>query len=242
MVLLPGRLCDARLYQPQIDILSKFCEVTIGDLTRADSLKQMARHVLASAPPRFALAGLSLGGIVALEVVRQAPERVTRLALLDANPGGNTPRHLAEFEAQVRQAQQSPEDFLRLITDFFYPQMVHPSRLADEGLKQMVVEMALSVGPTAFARQNQALQGRTARWNDLLAIKCPTLILSGREDRVCPLVIQETMARLIPSARQVIIENCGHLSTLEQPGPVTESLKDWLLVTVNNIFEEQTQR
>ena len=228
LVLLPGRLCDARLFEHQVSDLAKLCEVTVGNITKADSLEEMARQVLASAPSRFALAGLSLGGIVALEITRQAPGRVTRLALLDANPGGNTSQQLEEFKAQTRQALRSPDDFLRLTTDFFYPQMVHPARLEDDALKKKVVEMALAVGPAAFLRQNKALESRKARWDDLSAINCPALVLSGRVDRVCPLAIQATMTRLIGGAKQVIIENCGHLSTLEQPRQVTEALKEWL--------------
>ncbi len=167
VVLLPGRLCDANLFQDQVNGLQKFCEVKVGVITGSDSLEQMARNVLTSAPPQFALAGLSLGGIVALEIIRQAPERVTRLALLDSNPGGNTPRHLEEFESQSRQALTGSEDFRRLTTQFFYPHMVHPDRLHDAALKKKVVDMALAVGPVAFVRRNRALQSRKARWNDL---------------------------------------------------------------------------
>lgn len=229
LVLLPGRLCDASLFEDQVKELGRYCEVQVGDVTRAATFEQIARQVLAAAPPRFALAGLSLGGIVALEIMRQAPNRVTRLALLDMNPGGNTPQHLAEFEAQTHQALSGPAEFLKLTTELFFPQMVHPARLDDAVLQKKVVDMALAVGPAAFVRQNQALQNRSPRWDDLPAIKCPTLILSGREDRVCPLVIQETTARLIGGARQVIIENCGHLSTLEQPRQATTAMKEWLL-------------
>lgn len=229
LVLLPGRLCDASLFEDQVKELAQYGEVRVGDVTGAASFEEIARQVLAAAPPRFALAGLSLGGIVALEIVRQAPDRVARLALLDANPGGNTPQQLAEFEAQSRQALSGPAEFLKLTTNFFYPQMVHPARLDDAVLQKKVVGMALAVGPAAFVRQNLALQNRQARWDDLPAIKCPALILSGREDRVCPMVIQETMTRLIPGARQVILENCGHLATLEQPQQATAALKEWLL-------------
>ena len=229
LVLLPGRLCDVRLFEHQVKELAAFTSISVGDLTGAESFEELARQVLAKAPPKFALAGLSLGGIVALEVVRQAPQRVTRLVLLDVNPGGNTLQHIEEFEAQIRQARRSEADFTRLTTEFFYPQMVHPNRKNDPILQQTVLEMALAVGPDAFVRQIKALLARNARWNDLAAISCPTLILSGREDRVCPLDIQETMANLIPWSRQVIIENCGHLATLEQPRQVSEVLKEWLL-------------
>ncbi len=229
LVLLPGRLCDARLFQPQISELSRLTEVSVGDLTRSDTFEQLARDVLGEAPSRFALSGLSFGGIVALEIVRQAPQRVSRLALLDANPGGNTPAVLEEFANQIQQAEAGPEDFLKLTTEFFYPQMVHPVRLSDASLRAEVIAMALMVGPAAFVRQNQALQKRKPRWPDLPAIDCPTLILGGRQDRVCPVAIQQEMAALIPAARLAIIEECGHLSTLEQPERTTAALKDWLL-------------
>jgi pimeloyl-ACP methyl ester carboxylesterase len=229
LVLLPGRLCDARLFQPQISELGRLTGVSVGDLTRSDTFEQLARDVLAEAPARFALAGLSFGGIVALEIVRQTPQRVSRLALLDANPGGNTPRHIEDFEAQIRQAEAGSEDFLKLTTEFFYPQMAHPARLADAALRDEVIAMALAVGPAAFVRQNQALKKRSPRWQDLPQISCPALILGGRQDTVCPPAIQAEMAALIPGARLAIIEECGHLSTLEQPQRVTEALKEWLL-------------
>lgn len=229
LVLLPGRLCDARLFRHQLADLAGLTEIRVGDVTRSDTFEQLAQAVLAEAPPRFALAGLSFGGIVTLEIVRQAPERVSRLALLDANPGGNTPRHSRDFETQIRQATAGPPAFLKLTTELFYPQMAHPARLADATLRDEVIAMALAVGPAAFVRQNRALQKRKARWADLPRISCPTLILGGRQDRVCPLAIQAEMAALIPGARLAIIEDCGHLSTLEQPEKVTEVLNAWLL-------------
>ncbi len=242
VLFLPGRLCDGRLFAPQLSELEIFCPVKVVDLTGAESFEQMAQDVLAVAPPNFALAGLSLGGIVALEIIRQAPARVTRLALLDSNPGGNTLRNLEEFDFQTRQALAGPEDFLKLTTELFYPQMVHPQRLNDTALLEVMVAMALAVGPAAFVRQNKALQNRKDRWNDLARITCPTLVLSGREDLVCPLIIQNRLTRFIPGARQVIIEQCGHLSTLEQPRQVTAVLKEWLLAPATNTAEEKLNR
>lgn len=228
LILLPGRLCDERLYRFQLTQLAHIAQLSVGDVTRSDDFGQIARDILATAPPRFALAGLSFGGIVALEIVRQAPERVSRLALLDCNPGGNTPRHIEEFEAQTRQAYTSPQAFLKLTTELFYPQMVHPARLADASLLEEVVAMARAVGVEAFGRQNTALKHRIDRWDDLPYIECPTLVLCGKEDKVCPPALHEEMALAIPHSDFAVIDDCGHLSTMEQPERVTLLLTQWL--------------
>ena len=226
LILIPGRLCDARLFRHQLQHLEDYAKITVADITHHNRLELMAQEILANAPPQFVLAGLSLGGIVAMEIMLQAPTRVTKLALLDTNPGGNTPELVREFEEQVQEAQDG--HFREVAIDMCYPPMVHPLRLNDKQLIAEVWAMAQAVGVAGFTNQVTAMLHRQTRWHDLAQISCPTLVLCGREDEACPLALHEKMARLIPAARLVVIENCGHLSTMEQPESVTAALKTWL--------------
>ena len=223
LALLPGALCDAALWRHQIAGLADIADVRVGDLTRDDSIGAMAARALASLPPRFALAGLSLGGYVALEIMRRAPDRVTRLALLDtsARPEPSTdvesgiPASTAE---PARAAGATPMTTL----------LVHPMRLGDRRLATILAAMADRVGRKAFLRQQQAILRRPDSWPDLAAIRCPTLLLCGRQDRLAPPALQQEMADAIPGARNVVVEDCGHLSPLERPEMVTKALRDWL--------------
>jgi pimeloyl-ACP methyl ester carboxylesterase len=223
LVLLPGALCDAALWRHQIAGLSDIADVRVGDLTRDDSIAAMASRVLAGLPPRFALAGLSLGGYVALEIMRRAPERVTKLALLDTSARPE-PSSEADNAAQpagpdsARAAGATPMTAL----------LVHPMRLSDRRLVSILAAMADRVGRKAFLRQQQAILRRPDSWPDLAAIRCPTLLLSGRQDRLAPPDLQQDMAKAIAEARQVVVEDCGHLSPLERPEAVTKALRDWL--------------
>jgi pimeloyl-ACP methyl ester carboxylesterase len=223
LALLPGALCDAALWRHQIAGLADIADVRVGDLTRDDSIGAMAARALASLPPRFALAGLSLGGYVALEIMRRAPDRVTRLALLDtsarpepsADVESGIPASMAE---RARAAGATPMTTL----------LVHPMRLGDRRLATILAAMADRVGRKAFLRQQQAILRRPDSWPDLAAIRCPTLLLCGRQDRLAPPALQQEMADAIPGARNVVIEDCGHLSPLERPEMVTKALRDWL--------------
>lgn len=223
LALLPGALCDAALWRHQIAGLADIADVRVGDLTRDDSIGAMAARALASLPPRFALAGLSLGGYVALEIMRRAPDRVTRLALLDTSA---RPEPSADVESGIpasiaepaRAAGATPMTTL----------LVHPMRLGDRRLATILAAMADRVGRKAFLRQQQAILRRPDSWPDLAAIRCPTLLLCGRQDRLAPPALQQEMADAIPGARNVVIEDCGHLSPLERPEMVTKALRDWL--------------
>ena len=226
--LLSGALCDAALWRHQIAGLSDIADVRVGDLTRDDSVGAMATRVLAGLPPRFALAGLSLGGYVALEIMRRAPERVTRLALLDctARPEEAGLASFAETsEAGARrrpgQAELSPYGMLTTL-------LVDPRRLADRRLATILGAMAERVGRKAFLRQQRAIRERPDSRPMLASIACPTLLLGGRQDPVAPPRLQEEMAAAIPGAELVIVEDCGHLSPLERPEAVTAALRHWL--------------
>ena len=225
LVLIPGLLCTAALWRPQLDALADVADMSIADHTRHDSMAALAEDILAAAPPRFALAGLSMGGYIALEMVRQAPERVSRLALLDTNACADTPE-----QKKMRQ------DFIALagrgkfkgVTPRLIPNLIHPDRLDDHELKLTIIHMARDTGTDVFIRQETAIMNRLDSRPYLSVIRCPTLILCGREDKPSPLSLHEEMAALIPGSELRVIERCGHLSTLERPAAVNAALREWL--------------
>jgi pimeloyl-ACP methyl ester carboxylesterase len=223
LALLPGALCDAALWRHQIAGLADIADVRVGDLTRDDSIGAMAARALASLPPRFALAAFSLGGYVALEIMRRAPDRVTRLALLDTSA---RPEPSAEVESGMPASTAEPARAAGATP--MTTLLVHPMRLGDRRLATILAAMADRVGRKAFLRQQQAILRRPDSWPDLAAIRCPTLLLCGRQDRLAPPALQQKMADAIPGARNVVIEDCGHLSPLERPEMVTKALRDWL--------------
>ena len=228
LILLPGLLCDHALWEPQIAALSDACVPWVADLMRDDSFASMAARVLVEAPAqRFALAGLSMGGYVAMEIMRQAPERVTRLALLDTRATLDTPEETARRHELMRLAQT--ERGFTPITTRMLPVLVHPARIKDEPLIRVIREMAERIGVEAYLRHQNAIMSRPDFRPDLPRIGCPTLVLCGREDALTPLERHEEIARLIPTARLAIIEQCGHLSTLERPYEVNVALRDWLV-------------
>ena len=227
LVLLPGLLCDHALWEPQIAALSEICVPWVADLTRDDSIAAMAARVLAEAPAQqFALAGLSMGGYVAIEIMRQAPERVMRLALLDTRATLDAPEETARRHELMRLAQT--ERGFTPVTTRLLPLLVHPARVADEPLVRVIREMAERVGVEAYLRNQQAIMSRPDFRPQLPRIGCSTLVLCGREDALTPLEMHEEMVRLIATARLIVIERCGHLSTLERPVLVNTALRNWL--------------
>lgn len=225
LVLLPGLLCDRALWQGQIEDLADIADPWVADLTHDDSMTDMARRVLAGAPPRFALAGLSMGGYVAQEIMRQAPERVLRLALLDTGSHADTKEQTARRRGLIELAEKGE---FRGVTPRLLPVFVHPKRLEDKALVAAVTAMAERVGKDAFLRQQRAIMGRPDSRPSLGAIKCPTLVLCGRQDQLTPLALHEEIAALIPGALLSIVEECGHLSTMERPWEVSVHLRQWL--------------
>ncbi len=225
LVLLPGMLCDGRLWQHQSRRLAGVTDIQIGDLTRADSIKEMAKLILAEAPLRFSLAGLSLGGIVAFEILRQAPERVIRLALLDTTPYPMAPERIQAWKPLLAETQHEPFAFKAAQK---LMEMLHPNNSKDPNLFAVLQEMARHVGLIGFRNQLQAQFTRPDSRETLAKITCPTLVLVGREDKACPLHLHREMVDMLPNAALVLIEQCGHLSSLEQPEAVTASLRDWL--------------
>jgi pimeloyl-ACP methyl ester carboxylesterase len=225
ILLVPGLNCSARLYAPQIPDLWRFGPVTIANHTRDDTVSAIAARVLSDAPPRFALAGLSMGGYIALEIMRQAADRVVKLALLSTGARPDAPEASAKRVTNIALAQAGTFD--EIIGPQF-PLYVHPSRANDETLKSVYLAMCHDVGPHAYVRQQKAIMARIDSRPSLAAIRCPTLVLVGEDDTATPPVLAEEMAAAIPSARLVKVPECGHLSTLEKPEAVTKALLAWM--------------
>lgn len=225
IVLIPGLVCTAELFAPQIPMLWPHGPVTVASTLEGDSIAAIAAAVLRDAPPRFALGGLSMGGYVALEIMRQAPERVLKLALLDTAARPDTPEQSSQRHALIARAQAGElEPVLRQIA----PNLLHPDHRANQELIEVQVRMGLAVGADGFARQQTAIIGRIDSRPHLAAIKVPTLVLVGDRDALTPPDRSEEMAAAIPDARLVVIPECGHASTLEQPEAVNAALVEWL--------------
>jgi pimeloyl-ACP methyl ester carboxylesterase len=235
LLLLPGLLCDAAVWTPLLAhpaaALGDIADCQVMGYGNADAIDAMARAVLRQAPVKFALAGHSMGGRVALEVMRLAPQRVTRLALMDtgyqARPAGDAgERERAERMALLEQARN---DGMRVMGERWAKGMVHMDRLADRALMNAILDMIERKSPDIFAAQINALLNRPDATDLLPQINCPTLLLCGREDTWSPLARHQQMATLMPRAHLEIIENSGHMSTMEQPKAVAEAMRTWLV-------------
>ena len=214
-------MCDARLFKPQIEALS--IDATVADLDRQDSIADMARDVIEAAGPSFAVAGLSMGGIVAFEIWRQAPEKVSHLALLDTNPHPDT---FDKRSMRLEQIEMVMNGQLReLAIGSLKPAYLARSNRDDEDLLETILDMALDLGPGVFRRQSLALRERVDSVPTLPTISCPTAIICGNEDRLCPVEYHEFMADKIPGATLTVADDCGHLATLERPDVVNRELE-----------------
>jgi pimeloyl-ACP methyl ester carboxylesterase len=223
--ILPGLLEDADAFQHQLEHLREFTPCTVADLTRADSIAALASQALEQAPPGpFALAGHSMGGYVALEIMRQAPERVARLALLNTHARPDSPE---ATENRKRLMALAEKDFPAVITTLI-PKLMTAEHLQDSEMSGTVSEMALSVGKDAFLRQERAIIRRVDSRPHLPKIQCKTLVLAARDDALMPVELLEELARGIPQATLAIVEDSGHMACLEQPERVTELLRAWL--------------
>jgi pimeloyl-ACP methyl ester carboxylesterase len=225
VVLVPGLLCSARLYAAQIPELWRFGPVSIADHTRDDNLVGLARRILATAPARFALIGLSMGGYISFEILRQAPQRVAKLALLDTSARPDTAEQTANRRAQIALATSGR---LAEVVSNAFPNSVHPAHRGDEALRQVFVDMATEVGVEAFVRQQLTNIGRPDSRPDLGQIRCPTLVLVGDKDQLTPPDRAAEIANGIDAARLVTVPESGHSSTLEQPAFVTAALVEFL--------------
>lgn len=225
IVLVPGLLTSPRLYAEQLPTLWQHGPVTIADPTRDDTMAAIAGRILAHAPPRFALAGLSMGGYICFEITRQAPDRVARLALLDTSARPDTPELTRRRHAQIALARSGR---FAEVPDQQFPLLIHPSRHGDAAVRELVRQMAEETGAEAFVRQQQAIIGRVDSRPGLGAIGCPTLVLVGDRDQLTPPELSAEIAGAIPGARLVVVADSGHLTPMDQPEEVTKALVEWL--------------
>lgn len=225
LVLVPGLTCTAALWAAQISALGPLASVSVADHTSDATMAGIARNILAKAPPRFALAGLSMGGYIAFEIMRQAPERVTRLALLDTSANPFDPSQAPAREALIGLARAKGMDaaLRRLL-----PAFLHPSRLEDAALVETVLQMGRDTGPDTFARQQAAIMSRPDSRPTLKTIACPTLVLTGAQDLLTPVADHQAIAAGIAGSTLEIIPDCGHLTTLEKPDAVNAAMLAWL--------------
>ena len=227
LVLIPGTLCDRSLFTHQVTGLSDLADCRVMDSSMEEELGAMADAILSEVEGNFALLGLSYGGIVAFEILRRAPHRVGRLVLLNTNfrPPSETTRMNQERWVGMTFLGRFEEVTTDILTDL----MLHPDHARNPAMRTAVLDMARTVGKTGFLRQVKSQLGRPDSTADLSNITCPTLLITGREDKLCSVELHQEMARLIPGATLEIIEQCGHLSTLEQPDAVNQCIRNWWL-------------
>jgi len=228
LLFIPGLLCNEQLWRHQIDTLDDLAEISVADLSQDDSIVAMAERILDTAPKTFALAALSMGGYVAQEIMRQAPERVSQLALIYTSARGDTDEQLERRAALIKQVEKVAPSWFTGVTKRLLPLLIHPDRHDDEELVGVIRAMAKTIGRDGYIRQQRAIMNRVDGVGDLGDIKCPTLILCGRQDAITPLKVHEEMANHIRGADLVVIEDCGHLAPLEQPHATTAVLRYWL--------------
>jgi pimeloyl-ACP methyl ester carboxylesterase len=225
LLLAPGLLCTADLFAGQLADFGRDRSIVVVDHTRSDRLEAIARATLASAPERFALAGLSMGGYLAMEIMRQAPDRVTRLALLDTSARPDTPDRTADRRQLIELARA---EGVARVQRLLMPRLIHPDRLGEPDLVARVLRMAEETGLDAFVGQEEAIMARPDSRPLLPSIACPTLVLVGADDLQTPVEVARETADAIPGSRLEVIPSCGHLSTMERPEAVNAALRDWL--------------
>lgn len=225
ILLVPGLLSSPRIYAPVLPALWKIGPVTVANHIRDDNMGAIARRILDEAPPRFALAGHSMGGYIAFEIMRQAPERVLRLALLNTQARPDTAEATSRRRSQMTRSEAG--EFRDVLNELF-PIFVHPTRRDRADLLQLVHDMGRDVGVEAFIRQQTAIIGRADSRPTLATIRCPTLVLTGDEDNTIPNSLSKEMADGVRGAKLVILSQCGHLSLVEQPEPTANALVEWL--------------
>ncbi len=224
--MVPGMMCNERIFSPQIEELSKNLEVTVADISNFSSVSELASDVLKKAPKSFSLLGHSMGGIVAMEIYSQEPKRIEKLILMDTNPKAELDEVKLKREPQIREVNKGK--LLEVMRD-----EMKPNYLAESENKRSVLnvcmDMALTLGPDVFINQSRALQTRADQQNTIQSIKIPVLIMCGSEDKLCPVERHEMMHNMISDSDLIIINNAGHMPTLEQPRETTEVIKEWLM-------------
>ncbi|MGN7833714.1 alpha/beta fold hydrolase [Pseudoxanthomonas sp. 22568] len=224
LLLLPGLLCDARLWRDQVEGLADLADITVPDLTLDDSVGAMAARVLAQAPARFALGALSMGGYVAFEILRQAPQRVERLALLSTSARADPPKRAAVRRASLALAERGR---FAGVTRKLLPQLVHASRV-DTPVGEEVMAMAERVGRDAFLRQQRAILERPDSQPLLPTLSMPTVVGVGDDDRMTAPEESRILQTGIAGARLHVFTHCGHLPPMEKPRETSDLLRAWL--------------
>lgn len=227
ILLVPGLACSPRIDAPIVPALWRFGPVTVANHIRDDSMGAIARRILAEAPPRFALAGHSMGGYIAFEIMRQAPERVAKLALINTQARPDTPQATERRRGMMARARGGE---YHAVLDDLFPGLVHPSRRGDEALRSLLHDMGDDIGAEAFVRQQTAIIARADSRPTLTVISCPTLVLTGDQDNTIPNFLSVEMAEGIPGAKLVILADCGHLPQPEQPQATVDALVEWLRI------------
>ena len=226
ILLVPGLVSSPRIFAPVIPALWRFGPVTVANHIRDDNMGAIARRILAEAPPRFALAGHSMGGYIAFEIMRQAPERVARLALINTQARPDTPEATARRRGMMARAAR--RRISRRARRTVSRLRASVAARAMPRLRQLVHDMGDDVGVEAFIRQQTAMISRPDSRPTLAWIKCPTLVLTGDEDNTIPNSLSMEMADGIPGAKLVILPDCGHLPQPEQPQATADALVEWL--------------
>jgi pimeloyl-ACP methyl ester carboxylesterase len=225
ILLVPGLAGSPRIYAPVIPALWRYGPVTVANHIRDDNMAVIARRILAEAPPRFALAGHSMGGYIAFEIMRQARERVAKLALINTQARPDTPEATERRRGQIARAKAGE---YHAVLDELFSGFVHPSRRDDTALRQLVHDIGDDIGADAFVRQQTAVIGRADSRPTLAVISCPTLVLTADEDNTIPNRLSVEMADGIRNAKLAITPHCGHLPQLEQPLATADALVEWL--------------
>jgi len=225
VVLVPGLLCTAEVFAPQIPALWPYGPVTVASTLEGATIAELASRILAAAPPRFALAGLSMGGYICLEITRLAPQRVARLALLDTSARPDTTEQAKDRRALVDKVRSGDAEAILVGA---LTSILHPAHQHDAALRAINRRMARTIGVEGFARQTEAIISRVDSRPGLAAISAPTLVLVGDQDPLTPPALAEELAGAIAGSRLVVVPECGHGSTLEQPGAVNQALVEWL--------------
>src|SRR4051794_3135541 len=225
ILLVPGLASSPRIYAPVIPALWRYGPVTVANHIRDGNMAVIARRILAEAPPRFALAGHSMGGYIAFEIMRQARERVAKLALINTQARPDTPEISERRRAQIARAKAGE---FHAILDELFPLFVHPSRRDNADLRKLIHDMGDDLGADAFVRQQTAVIGRADSRSTLGVISCPTLVLTSDEDSTIPNKLSVEIANGIRGAKLAITANCGHLPQVEQPHATTDALVEWL--------------
>ncbi len=225
LVFIPGLMCDARIFMAQLADLSRDHTVIVAPITKGERIEEIASNILDTLPRKFALCGLSMGGIVAMEILRRAPDRITRLALFDTNPLAETPQSASAYEPLIVGARAGRLE--QVLLKILGPEHLAPTphRMAIQTLLQ---EMAAGLGPEVFIRQVRALQRRRDQQATLRRCKVPTMVLCGDMDTLTPVKRHSFMAELIPDAWLHVVPDAGHLPVLEQPEVVNDTIRDWM--------------